>query len=330
MQRASFRVAAIVIAASSLAVGCNGSTTPSDTGADDVSMTSDASDVREDSTMVDDAPADDPVVADTVTDIAFDSPIGTDPLPPFDAATEAHVRDQIAMGRARGNNVEVFAKIGDSISESASFLFDCGYGWIRLGDHAEVGPTIDYFRQVQLGDRNSLNRASECAVAGWSSAQALENYPDSALNHELNDTHPMFALVMYGTNDLERYDVGTYAANINRIVDIIEANGTVAALSTIPPRLDNADFNVLVGTFNDAIRSIASTRHLPLVDFWVALQGIPNNGISSDGVHPDIYLDPSDPNTDGCDFSAPALEHGYNVRNLTALAMLGRLRTYAN
>ena len=193
-----------------------------------------------------------------LADATLDVPVTGDPLPPFDTATDLHVRDVVNVGRALGNHPEVFAKIGDSITESGSFLFDCGYGWVTLGDQPDIAPTIAYFSQFQIGDRNPLNRASECAVAGWSASQALENFPNAPLNRELADIRPLYAIIMYGTNDLERTDVATYAGTMNTIVDIVEANGTVAVLSTIPPRHDSDQLAALVPVFNDAISAVSN------------------------------------------------------------------------
>src|SRR5687767_13584443 len=62
-----------------------------------------------------------------------DSEALSESLPEFDRETDAHVREVAAAGRARGNRADVVAKIGDSITESQSFLQDCGMGWYDLG-----------------------------------------------------------------------------------------------------------------------------------------------------------------------------------------------------
>jgi hypothetical protein len=49
------------------------------------------------------------------------------------------------------------------------------------------------------------------------------------------------------------------------------------------------------------------------------------NGVSADGIHPTVYL--SGGSTASGDFTASGLQYGYNVRNLTALLMLNRMRT---
>jgi hypothetical protein len=270
------------------------------------------------------------LVADRCVDASVDStvdvPEGPPPsevLPAFDGETEAHVRELVARGQAQGNRHDVVAKIGDSITESGSFLFDCGYGWYTLGEHTELLPTIQYFSARMLGDgRNSLNRASRSAVAGWDSGDALHHDGDTPLLNELNAIQPQWAIVMYGTNDVERSDVPTLWTNMNQIVDVLEAHGVVPVISTIPPRRDTEERAARVPAFNDAIRALAAHRHLPFIDYWHALDQIDGNGLGADGVHPNVYSGGS------CDFTEPAMQFGYNVRNLTALQMLTRLRAY--
>ena len=265
-------------------------------------------------------PPDVPMLPDVVTPI--------DAVPPFDSATDAHVRALVAAGLARGNHREVFAKIGDSISESQSFLYDCGFGYYSLGAYADLEPTITYFRATTFSGVNSFNRPSIAAVGGWACSDALSGAPNCAVAQELDAIDPLWAIVMYGTNDMQRYDLPTFISNYGMVLDIIEGRSVVAVVSTIPSRSDMEPYISEVAPFNDAIRSIAASRHLPLIDYNAALASLPNQGVSPDGIHPDSYVNPSDGTDDACYFIPAALQFGYNMRNLTAIEMLARLRTY--
>ena len=281
-------------------------------------------------TGVADVPVDRGSSTDTgVADTGVALPDTSVMVPPFDAATIAHIREVRTRGAAMGMRLTVFAKIGDSITESASFLSDIGFGWYSLGRWSGLEATIRYFSTtpaaVAGGEANSFNRASTCAMGGWIAQYALANDPDSALRRELSLTRPAWALVMYGTNDVDYYDVATFRTNMNRIVDIIEANGTVAALSTIPDRLDRPTSAALVPTFNNAIRDIAATRHLPLMDYWSSMAPLPNRGIDTDGIHPSPYRTAGGGIACG-ELTDAGLRYGYNMRNLVAIAMLDRLR----
>jgi lysophospholipase L1-like esterase len=286
-----------------------------------------------DSATARDVPSDDIAATNDVASPDVSPPDGAaavDPLlavPTFDTETIAHIRALRALGATRGMRANVFAKIGDSITESQSFLYDIGQGWYVLGNHGALEATIQYFRATRFADgSNSLTRASACAMSGWLARYALAMEPMSALHTELAYTRPGYAIVMYGTNDLDRMPPASFIADMNRIVDVIEANGTVPVLSTIPDRLDRPDAAAAVPGFNAAIRELARTRHLPLMDYWAALQSLPRRGLDTDGIHPSAYVTPSGVVATGVLTSA-ALQYGYNMRNLVVLLALERLRT---
>ncbi|MFO0603360.1 MAG: SGNH/GDSL hydrolase family protein [Polyangiales bacterium] len=264
-------------------------------------------------------------------DVSLPPPDGgaaVDPLvavPAFDAATIARVRELRVRGAAMGMRPNVFAKIGDSITESASFLYDIGQGWYVLGPYGALEPTIAYFRATRFADgSNSLSHASSCAMGGWIARYALAMDPMSALRNELSYTRPGYAVVMYGTNDLDRMPPSDFLVDMNRILDIIEGNGTVPVLSTIPDRLDRPDAAGAVPGYNDAIRGLAAARHLPLMDYWRALQPLPRRGVDLDGIHPSAYIASGDFATGV--LTPTALQYGYNMRNLVTLLALDRLR----
>ena len=247
-------------------------------------------------------------------------------LPAFNATTIARVRAIRAAGLARGNRANVVAKVGDSITEAASFLADLGFDYeTDYGRYACLRATRDYFASTSLGsDSNSFNRASATAMGGWLSSQPLLGDPASPLRAELDATRPLYAIVMIGTNDLASGTLAEYTTNLTRIVTIIEEYGTLPVVSTIPDRPEDARFAPLVGSFNDAIRSLAASRNLPLVDYWQSMQDLPAHGVSDDGIHPTIFRDMGD--AQGRQMSDVALRFGYNMRNLTALLMFERLR----
>lgn len=161
-------------------------------------------------------------------------------------------------------------------------------------------------------------------MGGWVASYALSNDPMSALRREMDYTRPAWAVVMYGTNDLDHVTPEAFSMTMTRILDIIESYGTVPILSTIPDRLDRAEAGARVAGFNDAIRALASTRHSPLVEFWQALQPLPNRGVDPDGIHPSAYS--PNGNTACGVLTSAGLQYGYNVRNLVTLVALERAR----
>lgn len=245
-------------------------------------------------------------------------------LPAWDAATIMYVQSVRGRGLGLGNAGTVFAKMGDSITAWPPFLYDIGDGHCTLGTYGALEQTITFFSATRLFDgSNSFNRMSDGATAGWTAADALG--PPDAVKQELSELHPAYAIVMFGTNDIESTPLATYQQNMNRIMNEADAAGTVVVLSTIPDRQDFTEAPQRVPVFNDAIRSIASTRHLPLVDLFAALAALPKEGLGPDSIHPS--LEPTaDGGTNPTDFTESGLRYGFDVRNLLTVQALDRLR----
>lgn len=312
-------------------------TPPVDAGAPPRDVTRPSSDLPAGSDVVSPRPD---VVAegpDVVEPVDLGPPVDTGPapslplteaqrasLPVLDGATVARIRAIRAAGAARGVRANVFAKIGDSITESGSFLFDIGEGWGEFGGYTGLEPTVAFFRAQSIGGRNSFNRASVCATAGWTAARALEGDPSSPLRNELAATRPAYAVVMYGTNDIDMATPDILQTNLTRIAQIIEDNGTVPILSTIPDRTDRSAAGALALMMNQRIRAVASARHIPLMDFWAALQPLPAKGMDGDGIHPNVYRNNGD--SQAGNFTAAGLRFGYNTRNLVTVLALDRVR----
>jgi hypothetical protein len=269
-------------------------------------------------------------------------------VPSLRGAVLHHARAIDARGRALGNDARVFAKVGDSITESGSFLQDLACQPARWGPWRELRETRSWFGErtfparyasIWCGRANSFSRASLTAVSGWDAATSLGHLDDAPaacpgrlahpLDCELHLLHPAAALVMYGTNDLERFSPRAFAENLRRIVARAEAAGVIPVLSTIPPRLDSHRYARRVRVFNRRIAAVAQGQRVPLWNYWRSLMGrrMINHGVGDDGIHPSVYGGCRPPL--GCrstDFTRAGLRYGYDQRNLGALRVLDRLR----
>jgi hypothetical protein len=267
-------------------------------------------------------------------------------VPPLAGATGEHVRAIFSAGLAAGNEADVFAKVGDSITESGSYLQDLACEEPAWGRWTGLASTRGFYglhtfpsgyTSVYCGLANSFSRASAVAVSGWDAADALavpmHDPPSgcaglSPLACEYRLLHPGVALIMYGTNDVESFTPDAYQANLAAIVERSVAAGVVPVLSTIPPRTDSRERNRRVVRFNRRVIAVADQYQVPIWNYWRSLQGeaIVDHGISDDGVHPNIYGGCEAPL--GCrslDFTRRGLRYGYNQRNLGALRVLDRL-----
>ena len=190
-----------------------------------------------------------------------------------------------------------------------------------LADHAELSPVIERFRAATAAGEDSFRRRSVAARIGWSAWQVLEGSP-SPLEREIAAIHPRFALVQFGTNDLELGRMKHFALRLLDVTSALIARGTIPILFTIPARRDRSDRGVWVPRYNAVVRVIAQARQVPLVDYHRDLTRLPGQGLGKDGIHPSTYRGPR--GRDACALDAEGLRHGYNLRNLLALRALER------
>jgi len=246
-------------------------------------------------------------------DAPSDAPAATPPqhvVYPSDRTQSPITPDVVARLQAIAGTGDrhVFMKIGDSITATPDFL-SCFEG--------VSNPTVDYFAQGRIAGVSPFTRQSSAAHGGWTTADLLEGTP-CALDSELAAATPSIGVIMLGTNDnrLGR-TLDDFALDLWAAVDAQLLAGVVPVLSTIPALHSYPQADARVPLFNDVVRAIAQGRQVPLVDLHRELASLPNDGISSDGIHPTVA--PSG----ACDLSAA---YGYNVRNKVTLDALGRVR----
>ena len=116
----------------------------------------------------------------------------------------------------------------------------------------------------------------------------------------------MFAFITLGTNDVWHMD--TFEMQMRRIIDFSIENGVVPIIST---KADNEEGD---GSINATIASLAHEYDIPLWNFWLAVQPLPDHGLQDDEAHitwgANRFDDPR------------SMEKGWPVRNLTALQVL--------
>lgn len=260
-------------------------------------------------------------------------------VPVLGPAVTSHLEKVADRGERLGNGPGVFAKIGDSITASPSFLQALACRTPRLGAWAELRGTLEFFgattvprgsEEAQCPTSNSFSRLGVAAVGGWRAVDALsprESLPECqglpAVTCELRLLRPSVALIMFGTNDLKGFTAVRFRRDLARVARLVSSAGTIPVISTIPPRA-GWPFSQRVARFNAEIAALAENRALPLWNFWRQMvePGVPGQGLSRDGVHPSALCPPCT----AVDFRPAGLRYGYALRNLGALRVLDRLR----
>ncbi|MCB9599089.1 MAG: SGNH/GDSL hydrolase family protein [Sandaracinus sp.] len=232
----------------------------------------------------------------------------------------AYVVENLRAVRARGADLrdDVFSKVGASATASLSFLHCFAGDRVDL-DGRDLDATLTHFRGGDADGTTPFDRDSACATPGWHAGRALEGDP-SALETEVEAARPGFAVVMYGTNDINIVSLETYASNLLDLADALLDRGVVPIFTTVMPRDDDPEADALVDDFNLVVRAVAQARQVPMIDFHRELLPLSDHGLGPDGIHP--TTSPSG----GCVLTDESLVYGYNVRNLLTLEALDRMR----
>jgi hypothetical protein len=193
-----------------------------------------------------------------------------------------------------------------------------------LGPFEHLWPALVHFGGGDAAGTDPFRRVSKAAWPGWSVANVLAGGTQSPLEAELRALDPRFALVMFGTNDIERGDLPDFGRRMWRLLDRLAEGGVIPIVSTIPPRSDRPRVGADVARYNAVIRGLAQGRRVPLINLNRALSYLPGDGLTRDGVHLDTFR--REKHLAGCDFTEAALKFGYNTRNLLSLAALEGVR----
>jgi hypothetical protein len=243
---------------------------------------------------------------------------------PLPEAVVNRIREIFARGQLLGNQPNIFAKVGDSITVSHHFLYGFGQGNYNLGDYSYLQPVVDFYTQSIARDNNSFANSSLAATEGWAAWAVLDRSMSDAsacaglspLECEYSWLRPSVAIIMYGTNDVGYRTEESYYSDLSSIVRISIERGIIPILSTIPNRPDQAQ---RVIRFNEIVHQVANENTIPVMEYYSATISLPNYGLTFDNVHP------SSPSSGlgGAAALLPAnLQFGYTQRNLLALQSL--------
>lgn len=218
-------------------------------------------------------------------------------------------------GQAIPRDPHVVSVVGDCESSSDWFLKDFSKDdrFYNLGPYVSLQETIDYYK-ASLGYRSyaALRGATAPTVISplWADSQDCQpNETPLACEYRLHN--PSFVFIALGTNDVHK--VEQFEPNMRTIIEYTLAQGIVPILVTKADNLEGDE------SINNTIARLAAEYHLPVWNFWAAVQPLPGHGLQEDGAHLTFrsnFFD--DPET---------LNGAWAVRNLTALQVLEAMRT---
>lgn len=228
-------------------------------------------------------------------------------IPTLSLRARAILRD----GLARGKDPKVFAKIGDCESQTDWFLdpFDHGEDYYSLGPYQEeLQPVIDYYQgsfdRSSLAARQGFTAASLMSPI-WADRQQCEKN-ETPLACEFRVSNASAAFIMLGTNDA--VNPKTFEKHMRKVIEYSIEQGVLPVLGT---KADNIEGDHAI---NATIARLAYEYEIPMWNYWLALQDLPDQGLQEDGSHL-TYAGPF--------FDSPrAMEKAWPVRNLNALQVL--------
>ncbi len=263
-------------------------------------------------------PVTDPVLGDLDLETVGQIDLNAFPLVP---EISANARLIYQDGLARGNDPHAFVKVGDCMTHNPYFLIPIGEDAYDLGDYQTLQTVIRYFSE---GEINSFSRESQAAAGGFNAASVLDSLwanpefceaGETPLSCEFRTMQPSVALIMFGTNDVFYLDEAQFDFFYRSIVVATIRNGTLPILSTFPQRPEFPEKSTL---YNQIVAQIAQDYDVPLINLWLALEPLPNQGI--DPVETTHMSVPENGTT--CYFIGPNLQTGFTVRNLLTLQTL--------
>lgn len=224
------------------------------------------------------------------------------------------VQEIYQKGQALGNFPDAFIKIGDCESTPTWFLGDFDKADYKLAaTHQDLRPVIDHFQgsyeRTSLAAKSGFNAASVLSPF-WADPQQCEKM-ETPLDCEIRIMNPSIALITLGTNDVWHEE--KFEENLVAIVENLMEKGVVPVLAT---KADNLEGDHAI---NLIIARVAYDYDLPLWNFWLAVQELPDEGLQEDLAHltwaPNRFDDPL------------AMQKAWPNRNLTALQTLQSIWT---
>jgi len=240
-------------------------------------------------------------------------------LPGLKGAVGTSFMKDLARSKRRGMRPRVFAKVGDSNTETVSVLYGLGCRKPRLDGRFRLKAVIARYNRVELPNARamadctpwtSFSRRSAAAQSGTFTTWSLtrdDTLPDAGywtapsdclpeqtpLSCELLTTRPRYAFIMTGTNDFgldKGFDIPAASQTTDRmkqLIDAVRKLGSIPIVSTLPPLLTSNAGPGAIDPYNAAIVKAARITRTPVINLWRALEapGMVNSGMEDGGLH---------------------------------------------
>jgi len=216
------------------------------------------------------------------------------------------------QGLEMGNDPTKFSKVGDCQNITTYFL--------AIFDHPDrhrLGPDYEYLQEAIDQFNGCFARESIATAGGMNVASVLSPFwagddqceeRESPLACELRLNQPSLVLISMEESWGSDNKVENYEKYMRQIIETVLESGAVPILAS---KADNKEGKHQI---NQAIARLAHEYDLPLWNFWLAVQPLPQKGLLEDGFHLTHGLNYFD--------NPKNLKQAWPVRNLTALQVI--------
>ena len=233
------------------------------------------------------------------------------PMPPETAANVAAI---YARGQELGRDSKAFSKLGDSTILNPHFLGPFDEGTYNLSDFGYLQPTIDRWR----GSFKRHGVGAHFGLHSWTVFDPMwadEKWCEPGehlLACELRLQNPSVLFVRLGSNDSGSPSGFRY--NVRDVIKYAIEHGVIPIIGTKADRFEGSNEN------NEILRELTAEYHVPLWDFDLLAETLPNRGLGTDNIHLAIEDLPHD-------YTLPeTFQRGHPMQDLTALIALDQVR----
>ena len=227
-------------------------------------------------------------------------------LPPN---VQENIREIYGNGQLWGRNPNAYSVLGDSTALNPHLLARFGQPELNLGEYSYLQPTVDSFA-------NNWSRYGVAARHGLHSWSVFDPFwadkdwclpEEDLLTCEIRLQNPSYLIIRLGSNDAG--SPTGYAYNMRQMVEVAISNGVIPIIMTKADRFEGDNSN------NEIMREIATNYEIPIWDFDILAETLPNRGLDDDNIHTKEYL--------SNDFTLPeTFQSGHAMQDLSGLMML--------
>ncbi len=210
-------------------------------------------------------------------DLLVSTPVSTrfPGVPTVSAAIKERYRAAARAGRA-ANMVTV---TGDCNSEPPVFFGRFSTGIVNLSGAPELQRAAAYYAP-------SFKRASAATSGSFSAITAFDGtWTDPAVCGagegpfacELRKSNASIVIIALGTGDTFTWQ--TFEGNYRRVIDYALQYNVVPVLMTKADLLESQQGGASVEFINNTVRRVGAEYGLPVIDFALAVKGLPNGGL---------------------------------------------------